>query len=118
MTSSSDVDNATALNMTELFDVSAYLERNLGVRSRPAAELAILTIVYCVVFTTGVVGNVCTGVVVWRRAYMHTPTNLYLCSLAISDLLTLLLGEQRLSAPKTDAGNFILKEVKFLNFPS
>ena len=93
VTSAVDVDNATtALNLTESFDVSAYLQRHLGLRSRPPVESAILTIVYCVIFTTGVVGNVCTGVVVWRRAYMHTPTNLYLCSLAISDLLTLVLG--------------------------
>jgi len=98
MTPAGDVDNMTAasLNLTvdEFFDESAYLERSLGVRSRSPAESVILTLVYCAIFTTGVVGNVCTGVVVWRRAYMHTPTNLYLCSLAISDLLTLLLGEQ------------------------
>jgi len=92
---SSSADNMTAPNLTEFFDVSAYLERHLGLRSRPPVESAILTIVYCAIFTTGVVGNVCTGVVVWKRAYMHTPTNLYLCSLAISDLLTLLLGQYR-----------------------
>jgi len=90
-----DADAATTTsNATEYFDVSAYLQRHLGLRMRPPVESAILTIVYCAIFTTGVVGNVCTGVVVWRRAYLHTPTNLYLCSLAISDLLTLLLGEQ------------------------
>jgi len=99
MTSIPDADNVTALNSTEFFDVSEYLQRHLGLRVRPPVESVILTIVYCAIFTTGVVGNVCTGVVVWRRAYMHTPTNLYLCSLAISDLLTLLLGEQHRSAP-------------------
>ena len=97
MTSVPDDDNITAVNFTNYFDVSAYLQRHLGLRIRPPVESAILTIVYCVIFTTGVVGNVCTGVVVWKRAYMHTPTNLYLCSLAISDLLTLLLGKQHLS---------------------
>jgi len=93
MTSIPDVDDVTRLNSTEAFDVSAYLERHLGLRVRPPVESVILTVVYCAIFTTGVFGNVCTGVVVWRRAYMHTPTNLYLCSLAVSDLLTLLLGE-------------------------
>jgi len=85
----------TVLNSTlELFDVSAYLEQRLGLRVRPLVESIVLTIVYCAIFTTGVFGNICTGVVVWKRAYMHTPTNLYLCSLAISDLLTLLLGQR------------------------
>ena len=93
MASVLEADNVTLFNLTKHFDAAAYLQRHLGLRSRPPVESVILTIVYCVIFTTGVVGNVCTGVVVWRRVYMHTPTNLYLCSLAISDLLTLLLGE-------------------------
>jgi len=97
MTSVPEADNVTSLNATTYFDVSAYLQRHLGLRFRPPVESAILTIVYCAIFATGVIGNVCTGVVVWRRAYMHTATNLYLCSLALSDLLTLLLGEQRFS---------------------
>ncbi|CAM1325330.1 NMUR1 (predicted) [Pycnogonum litorale] len=51
-----------------------------------------MTIVYLVVFFTGVIGNICTCVVISRNRYMHTATNFYLFSLAISDLLLLLLG--------------------------
>jgi len=42
---------------------------------------------------TGVVGNVTTCVVIARNSYMHTATNYYLFSLAISDTLSLVLGE-------------------------
>jgi len=37
---------------------------------------------------TGVIGNVTTCVVIARNSYMHTATNYYLFSLAISDMLS------------------------------
>jgi len=42
---------------------------------------------------TGVLGNVTTCVVIARNSYMHTATNYYLFSLAISDTLSLILGK-------------------------
>lgn len=51
-----------------------------------------LTCVYAVILVTGLVGNVSTCVVIARNKHMHTPTNYYLFSLAVSDLLLLLLG--------------------------
>lgn len=74
-------------------DSRQYLEKYLGPKYSTTSETVILTVVYCLIFLTGVVGNVCTGLVVISRSYMRTSTNLYLCSLAISDILTLLLGE-------------------------
>jgi len=50
------------------------------------------TVVYSIIFVTGVVGNVCTAVVICRNRYMHTATNYYLCNLVLSDLLVLALG--------------------------
>jgi len=46
-------------------------------------------VIYAVIFVTGVVGNVCTAVVIVRHKYMHTATNYYLCNLVLSDLLVL-----------------------------
>jgi len=43
---------------------------------------------------TGVIGNVTTCVVIARNSYMHTATNYYLFSLAISDMLSLVFGKQ------------------------
>jgi len=79
--------NATAV------DVDAYLELNLGRRYRSVGESVALVSVYCVIFLTGVAGNVCTCVVIVRNKRMHTATNYYLFSLAVSDLLTLVLGQ-------------------------
>lgn len=51
-----------------------------------------LTCLYVVILFTGLVGNVSTCVVISRNKHMHTPTNYYLFSLAMSDLLLLVLG--------------------------
>ncbi|KAG8334897.1 neuromedin U receptor activity protein [Homalodisca vitripennis] len=51
-----------------------------------------VTVYYVIIFISGVVGNVCTCVVVARNKHMHTATNYYLFSLAISDLLLLVSG--------------------------
>ena len=48
---------------------------------------------YGLIFLTGVVGNVSTCIVIIKNNYMHTATNYYLFSLAISDVLTLILGK-------------------------
>jgi 7 transmembrane receptor (rhodopsin family) len=52
-----------------------------------------LTLLYAVIFVSGVVGNVITCVVIHKNRNMHTATNYYLFSLAVSDLLLLFSGE-------------------------
>ncbi|XP_001600587.2 pyrokinin-1 receptor [Nasonia vitripennis] len=51
-----------------------------------------ISILYTLIFITGLVGNVSTCVVIARNKCMHTATNYYLFSLAISDLLLLISG--------------------------
>ncbi|XP_050533498.1 pyrokinin-1 receptor-like isoform X2 [Daktulosphaira vitifoliae] len=51
-----------------------------------------MTIVYSVIFVTGVIGNTITCLVIAKHKYMHTATNYYLFSLAISDLILLVSG--------------------------
>ncbi|KAM4826707.1 neuromedin-U receptor 2 [Thomomys bottae] len=48
--------------------------------------------VYSLIFIVGVVGNLLVCLVIFRHQTMKTPTNYYLFSLAVSDLLVLLLG--------------------------
>ncbi|XP_058063822.1 pyrokinin-1 receptor-like [Anopheles bellator] len=50
------------------------------------------SVIYTTIFVVGVLGNVITCVVISRNKSMHTATNYYLFSLAISDLLLLLTG--------------------------
>ncbi|EZA51023.1 hypothetical protein DMN91_003159 [Ooceraea biroi] len=51
-----------------------------------------ITVIYAVIFFTGVIGNIATCVVIARNKSMHTATNYYLFSLAVSDLLLLISG--------------------------
>jgi hypothetical protein len=48
---------------------------------------------YLGVFVTGVFGNMIVCVVIVKNASMHTATNYYLFSLAVSDLIFLMMGE-------------------------
>ncbi|XP_067422897.1 neuromedin-U receptor 2 [Emydura macquarii macquarii] len=51
-----------------------------------------MTLVYALIFVVGVMGNLLVCLVIMKHRNMKTPTNYYLFSLAISDLLVLLLG--------------------------
>ncbi|XP_015519786.2 cholecystokinin receptor type A-like isoform X1 [Neodiprion lecontei] len=63
-----------------------------GARRDPLYIVIPVTVIYAVIFLTGVVGNVSTCVVIARNKSMHTATNYYLFSLAVSDLLLLVSG--------------------------
>jgi len=58
----------------------------------PLAVVVPITCVYALIFLSGVVGNLSTCVVIARNRHMHTATNYYLFSLAVSDLLLLISG--------------------------
>lgn len=77
--------------MDSLNNVS-FPEEKMDPTRDPLYIVIPITIIYVVIFITGVVGNVCTCIVIWRNKSMHTATNYYLFSLAISDLLLLISG--------------------------
>ena len=58
----------------------------------PLYVLIPITVIYAVILLTGLVGNVSTCVVIARNKHMHTATNYYLFSLAVSDPLLLVSG--------------------------
>ncbi|KAL8581698.1 hypothetical protein ACOMHN_043116 [Nucella lapillus] len=74
-------------------DVERLLTSLLGARRKDLTSVMALTLVYCLLFLTGVLGNLSTCIVIARNSYMHTVTNCYLFSLAVSDVLTLIFGE-------------------------
>lgn len=51
-----------------------------------------ITVLYVVIFFIGTIGNVSTCIVIAKNKSMHTATNYYLFSLAVSDLLLLISG--------------------------
>lgn len=55
--------------------------------------LIMLTVIYVIIFITGVLGNVVTCIVIAKNKGMHTAVNYYLFSLAVSDLLLLISGK-------------------------
>ncbi|XP_076863811.1 neuromedin-U receptor 2 [Brachyhypopomus gauderio] len=74
----------------QLLTLDDVLLRLLGPRRSPF--FLPVTLTYVFIFVTGVVGNLLTCTVITKHRKMRTPTNLYLFSLAVSDLLVLLFG--------------------------
>lgn len=64
----------------------------LGPKRRSLTEVIPITVVYSLIFISGIVGNLATCVVIKVNPYMHTATNYYLFNLAVADLLVLLFG--------------------------
>uniref|UniRef100_A0A3P8PBU8 Growth hormone secretagogue receptor type 1 n=1 Tax=Astatotilapia calliptera TaxID=8154 RepID=A0A3P8PBU8_ASTCA len=58
--------------------------------SEPQKKLCV-TVIYIPLMLFGLLGNILTILVVWLRPHMRTSTYLYLSSMAVSDLLILLL---------------------------
>ena len=83
------------LDYTNLSIVSqdSYLERFLGPKRHDELAEIFLAIIYVVIFLTGVLGNVCTCIVISRNRFMQTATNYYLFNMAVSDMVTLMAGE-------------------------
>lgn len=69
-----------------------YMVGELGQRRKDLFSSFSLTCIYVVIFITGVVGNLSTCFVIRRNRYMHTTINLYLFSLAVADLLIIVLA--------------------------
>lgn len=51
-----------------------------------------ITLIYGIIFISGFVGNISTCIVISRNKSMHTSTNYYLFSLAVSDFMLLVSG--------------------------
>ncbi|KAJ8315223.1 hypothetical protein KUTeg_007373 [Tegillarca granosa] len=72
-------------------DITEMIMMALGSKRKDMFSVVVLITVYVIIFSTGVVGNISTCFVIVKNSYMHTVVNYYLFSLAISDLLILLL---------------------------
>ncbi|GIY00742.1 pyrokinin-1 receptor [Caerostris extrusa] len=71
-------------NSTYIFD--------FGPKRDSLSSVIPMTVIYCVILITGLIGNICTCFVIIRNKHMRTVTNYYLFSLAVSDLLLLIVG--------------------------
>ncbi|CAF2644204.1 unnamed protein product [Rotaria sp. Silwood2] len=84
----------TGLNLTldEQDELVKSVVNFLGHRRRDKFAFPLLITLYSFIFATGLTGNLCTCFIIWKSRDMHTPTNFYLFSLAVSDLLLISLG--------------------------
>jgi 7 transmembrane receptor (rhodopsin family) len=90
--SSLDMVNASGPDQ-ESFNLTVFLMEGLGPQRQSLNVVLPITCIYPILFVLGVGGNLLTCVVIYKNSYMHTTTNYYLFSLAVSDVLMLLLGE-------------------------
>ena len=77
--------NCTICNFTEM-------AAQWGPQHDPLYISLSVTIALCIVFFIGVVGNIITIIVIVHQKSLHTATNFYLGSLAISDMFLLVTG--------------------------
>ncbi|GBP22736.1 Pyrokinin-1 receptor [Eumeta japonica] len=64
-----------------------FFSDELNIHDEPYELKLSISVVLVVIMLASVVGNLCTCAVVARKRSMRTPTNFYLLSLAVSDLL-------------------------------
>ena len=84
--------NLTSAALNNTTSPLVDLSQILGPRRKELYKVIPVTVVYCIIFVTGIIGNVSTCIVIARNRYMQTATNYYLFNLAIADLLMLVLG--------------------------
>lgn len=90
--------NAVATNMLfsppDITEEAELRMLNFPAKSEDLSTAIPLTIIFALLLITGCIGNICTAIVIVRpkNRYMHTATNYYLFSLALSDFLFLVLG--------------------------
>lgn len=83
----------TTENVTKSFNAALNRTNDEWGPKRDSLYIVIpITVIYATIFLTGVIGNVSTCIVIAKNKSMHTATNYYLFSLAVSDLLLLVSG--------------------------
>ena len=97
LSSTSEAIITTTTATSEIFnstpDDATYIADRLGAKHLPLTTSIPISVVYAIIFVVGVLGNVSTICVILKNKYMHTSTNVYLANLAMSDLLTHLVGK-------------------------
>ena len=90
--------NAARMNKSDLTGnqilIAQYIAQTLGPQQAlPLTWLISLTVIYIVILISGLIGNSITILIIFRFRYMQSITNLYLCNLAITDLISLMFSK-------------------------
>uniref|UniRef100_A0AAR5PRE8 G-protein coupled receptors family 1 profile domain-containing protein n=1 Tax=Dendroctonus ponderosae TaxID=77166 RepID=A0AAR5PRE8_DENPD len=84
--------NKSQTEKMELFNETICSEEIYGPKRDELYIVLPISVIYLVIFITGTVGNITTCIVIYRNKSLHTATNYYLFSLAVSDLVLLVSG--------------------------
>lgn len=87
-----NVNESSHLDGVQFSLTDSYILAEYGPKRDPLYIVIPITFVYMLIFVTGVIGNISTCIVISKNKSMHTATNYYLFSLAISDFLLLISG--------------------------
>ncbi|CAL4083652.1 unnamed protein product, partial [Meganyctiphanes norvegica] len=85
----SALDNATTLSNNGTLSED---DPSQSTEDSDSSMVIVMTIIYVIISITSIVGNVATCTVIAQNRIMHTATNYYLFSMAVSDLLLLITG--------------------------
>jgi hypothetical protein len=98
----SDLNNeiypSSTANLNEFIDTTnktrkQILEMYLGPQKKPLPFVIFMSTIYSIILICGLLGNISTCLVIIFNKNMHSTTNYYLFSLAVSDVLSLLSGK-------------------------
>lgn len=92
LTANTNENNSITTTLFSSTDSYVDIVLLYGPKRDPLYVVIPITFVYMLIFVTGVVGNISTCIVISKNKSMHTATNYYLFSLAISDFLLLVSG--------------------------
>lgn len=84
--------NNVNINGTLISDDQILIE-TLGPRRRSLNFIVFMCTIYILIFLCGLIGNLCACCVIVCNNCMHTTTNYYLFSLAVSDVFSLSIGK-------------------------
>lgn len=84
------------------------IRENFGLYRHPMWSITILIVSYLFVFCIGFVGNVTVIYIILRTPQMKTATNLYISSLAVADLLIVII-----CLPSTLVSNIYVRKFPF-----
>ena len=117
-TSEAIITTPTTTATSEIFnstpDDATYIADRLGAKHLPLTTSIPISVVYAIIFVVGVLGNVSTICVILKNKYMHTSTNVYLANLAMSDLLTHLVGKLFFAHYNLNKYNFTERTARFI----
>lgn len=82
----------TIINFNDYYDTADNITAMFGPKRDPLYIVIPITFIYMIIFISGVIGNISTCIVISKNRSMHTATNYYLFSLAVSDFLLLISG--------------------------